>query len=64
MSEPRIERITPAFIDASAGVLGLEIRPEWRENVLANMVTLGAAADLVGAVPLGDEIEAAPIFTA
>ncbi|GJD35146.1 DUF4089 domain-containing protein [Methylobacterium aerolatum] len=53
-----------AVLDASAGLLGLTVAPEWRGPVLANLRVLRAAASLVEGFPLPDEAEAAPVFGA
>ena len=53
-----------AYAEAAAAMLGLAVEPEWRETIVANLRVLRAAADLVGAFPLPDEAEAAPVFTA
>jgi hypothetical protein len=49
---------------AAATLLGLDIRPEWRAGVRANLrVSLDFGA-LVGGFPLPDETEPAPVFVA
>jgi Protein of unknown function (DUF4089) len=49
---------------AAATLLGLDIRPEWRDGVRANLqVSLNFGA-LVAAFPLADEAEPAPVFVA
>ncbi|GEP05903.1 DUF4089 domain-containing protein [Methylobacterium oxalidis] len=53
-----------AYAEAAAAMLGLAVEPEWRETIVVNLRVLRAAADLVGAFPLPDEAEAAPVFTA
>ncbi|HUK08788.1 MAG TPA: DUF4089 domain-containing protein [Stellaceae bacterium] len=49
-------------LDAELAVLGLTIEEGWREGVLTHVRMIGDAARLVLEFPLGDEIEAAPIF--
>ncbi len=49
---------------AAAGLLGLEIRPEWRDGVRANLRVSLQFAALVTAFALADEAEPAPVFTA
>jgi hypothetical protein len=53
-----------AFAQASARALGLSIAPEWREAVRANLRVSLRMAGLVGALPLPDEAEPAPVFEA
>jgi hypothetical protein len=53
-----------AFIDASAVVLGLTIRPEWRAAVRDNLAFTFRAGALVREFELPDEAEPAPVFTA
>jgi hypothetical protein len=53
-----------AFIDGSAVALGLEIRPEWRAAVRANLAVTFRMGALVSDFELPDEIEPAPVFTA
>ena len=49
---------------AAATLLGLDIRPQWRDGVRANLrVSLDFGA-LVGGFPLPDETEPAPVFVA
>ncbi|MFC7663900.1 DUF4089 domain-containing protein [Methylorubrum suomiense] len=45
-------------------MLGLTLNSAWTAAVVANLRVLREAADLVGAFPLPDEAEAAPVFTA
>lgn len=53
-----------AFIDASAGVLGIVIDPSWREAVRVNLAVTFRMGALVGEFPLEDEAEPAPVFVA
>ena len=53
-----------AFMDASAHALRLQILPEWRKAVRANLAVTFRMAELVMAFPLPDEAEPAPVFTA
>jgi hypothetical protein len=53
-----------AFIDASAVVLGLAIKPEWRAAVRANLATTFRRGGVVEEFELPDEAEPAPVFTA
>lgn len=52
------------YARAVAGLLALPIDPAWMSSIVANLRVLHAAADLVGAFPLSDEAEAAPVFSA
>ncbi len=60
MSERPID--AAAFVDAAAAAIGLEIAPEHRPGVIANVERLTAVARLVMEFPLSDEVEAAPVF--
>jgi hypothetical protein len=53
-----------AWIDALAPVLRLEVRPEYRPAIRANLETASRMAALLEQVPLEDEAEPAPVFTA
>lgn len=53
-----------AYAAVAAGALGLTLDPAWIAPVVANLRVLHAAADLVGAFPLPDEAEAAPVYAA
>jgi len=61
-AEPAFE--PEAYAQALAGALGIALDPAWIAPVAANLRVLHAAADRVGAFPLPDEAEAAPVFTA
>ncbi|MGY2048100.1 DUF4089 domain-containing protein [Methylobacterium sp. JK268] len=50
------------YLEAAAPLLGLPVRPEWREGVAFHLATLLAAAERVAGHPLPDELEAAPVF--
>jgi hypothetical protein len=53
-----------ALIDATARALGLEIKPEWRDDVRANLAVTLRMGGLVRDFPLPDEADPAPVFTA
>ena len=53
-----------AYAVAASGILGLALDPAWIAPVVANLRVLHAAAELVGAFPLPDEAEAAPVYAA
>lgn len=53
-----------AHVDHMAGVMRLDIAPDWRPGVVANMAATAAAAALVLAFPLDDSVEPAPVFEA
>jgi hypothetical protein len=53
-----------ALIDASAWLLGLDIRPEWREAVRLHLSISLDHARNVAEFPLPDETEPAPVFKA
>lgn len=48
----------------NAGLLGLDIRPEWRAAVLAQLQASLRLAMLVSTFPLPDAAEPAPVFVA
>lgn len=51
-----------AYVDAALDVIGLNVTPEWRAAVVANLtVTAKAAAD-IAAFDLPDDQLPAPIF--
>ena len=54
---------TETYLDAALAQQGLPIAPEWQAGVLAHFEAIAKAAALVLAVPLDDEVEAAPIYT-
>jgi hypothetical protein len=49
---------------AAAALLSLEIRPEWRDGVRANLLANVLMGGLVGGFALPDEAEPAPVFVA
>ena len=51
-----------AHCDHMAAVLGLEIRPEWRQSVVDNIEATQKIAEAVLSFPLADHVEPAPIF--
>jgi len=51
-----------AYCDHMAGVLALEIKPEWRPAVVDNLKATRAIADEVLTFPLADDVEPAPVF--
>ncbi len=53
-----------AYAIAAAGALGLRLDPDGLAPVAANLRVLMQAAERVGAFPLPDEAEAAPVFEA
>ena len=50
------------FIDAAAGVLGLEIEPAWKPGVRDNLAAGLSLAALVTSFPLPDDAEPAPLY--
>jgi hypothetical protein len=60
-SEPQ-ETDQTTYLAAASALLGLPIRPEDRQPVLAALAVLRAQAALVTGFPLPDETEAAPRF--
>jgi hypothetical protein len=53
-----------AYIDAAAHALGLDIRPEWKPAVRANLEATFKLAALVAEKELPDDAEPAPVFEA
>lgn len=50
------------YVDCMALLLDLDLREEYRDEVVANFEKITAIARLVNEFPLPDNIEAAPIF--
>ncbi len=61
-TEPAFDPDT--YAQTVAGALGIALDPAWIAPITANLRVLHAAAETVGAFPLPDEAEAAPVFTA
>jgi Protein of unknown function (DUF4089) len=53
-----------AFIAAGAKLLGLTIRPEWREAIRIHLSISLRHARAVADFPLPDETDPAPVFSA
>jgi len=53
-----------AMVDAGTALLGIELRPEWREAVRMNLAVSLNFGRLVTDFPLPDEAEPAPVFRA
>lgn len=53
-----------AYIDATADVLRLKIKSEWKSSVRANLAVSLQMARMVEDFALPDEAEPAPVFTA
>ena len=53
---------TEIYLDAALALQGLPVAQDWRAAVLAHFEAIAKAAELVLAVPLDDEVEAAPTF--
>lgn len=53
-----------AVAEALAPLLGLEIAPEYRPGVIANLETAARMARLMEQVVIEDEAEPAPVFCA
>jgi hypothetical protein len=51
-----------AHVAHMAPVMGLDIRPEWKLQVVAHIAATAAAAELVLSFPLEDHAEPAPVF--
>jgi hypothetical protein len=53
-----------AFIAAGTNLLGLTIRPEWRDAIRIHLAISLRHARTVGEFPLPDETDPAPVFSA
>lgn len=53
-----------ALIDAGTAVLGIAVAPEWRKQVRLHLAISLRHAAAVGAFPLPDETDPAPVFQA
>ena len=70
VSQPKSDEARPAevgtaaYIRATAALLGLAIRPEWHDDVVANFELLATAAATIETVVPSDGVESALVFTA
>ena len=62
MSDPDFD--AEAHVRHMAGVVGLDIRPEWRPGVVAHVAATARMAALVLAMSLDDAVEPAPVYEA
>ena len=53
-----------AVMDAMAPLLGLTIRPDYRQGIATNLLVTARWATLVVEAETGDDAEPAPIFVA
>ncbi|SON56932.1 hypothetical protein HDIA_3391 [Hartmannibacter diazotrophicus] len=53
-----------AYVDMMARVMGIEIAPEWKPTVVANMVNTRKIAAFVNEFPLEMHVEPASVFEA
>lgn len=51
-------------LDAGLAALKLEMKPEWRPQVIAHLAAIARSADMVMAAKLGDDVEPGPVFEA
>lgn len=51
-------------LDAGLAALRLELKPEWRPQVVAHLAAIARSAEPVMAARLGDDVEPAPVFEA
>ena len=51
-----------AFINAGTRLIGIVIRPEWREAIRLHLAVSLAHAQAVAEFPLPDEADPAPVF--
>ena len=52
----------PSYLNAAAAAVGLEIAPEHRPGVIANLERIAAMAEMVMSFPLPEAEEPAPVF--
>jgi hypothetical protein len=58
------EAALDAMIDAGTAMLGIEMKPQWRQAVRMHLeISLGQAATLLE-MPLPDHLDPAPVFRA
>ncbi|WP_375478868.1 DUF4089 domain-containing protein [uncultured Nostoc sp.] len=50
------------YVDQMGFLLDLQLKDEYRDDVLANFERIKAIANLVNSFPLPEEIEVAPVF--
>lgn len=53
-----------AYIDAGTALLGIPVRPEWRDAIRQHLGVSFELARLVLDFPLPDEADPAPVFVA
>ncbi|MCW2307839.1 DUF4089 domain-containing protein [Rhodobium gokarnense] len=51
-----------AYMEAAMGLLGLEVRPEWREAVISHLIANAGAAGAVAAFKAPESCLPAPEF--
>jgi hypothetical protein len=52
------------FVAAAAEIVGITVRPEWRDAVIANFAVAAKHAETVQSFPLPDTPEPAPVYEA
>jgi hypothetical protein len=50
------------YVDLMALLVGLELRDEYRDGVVANFERIQAIAQVVNEFPLSEDVEVAPVF--
>ena len=50
------------YVDQMGFLLDLQLKDEYRDDVLANFERIRAIANLVNSFPLPEDIEVAPVF--
>jgi 1-carboxybiuret hydrolase subunit AtzG-like len=53
-----------AYIDAATALLGIPVRPEWRDAIRQHLAVSFDLAGIVRDFPLPDEADPAPVFSA
>jgi len=51
-----------AYVDAAAPLLGIQITPEWRAQVVVHLAIAAEQAKLLLSADIGDEAEPAPVY--
>lgn len=58
------EKTLDAMIDAGMALLGIDVKPEWRQAVRMHLAISLGHSETVLAMPLPDELDPAPVFRA
>ncbi len=64
MTKPLDQNEALAIVDAMTPALGIDVQPDWRAPIAANVISTANAARLILDFPLTDDVEPAPVFRA